>query len=141
LPFPGIALLENFLKDLKAKYRKGFSRRNVLDMRRFYLIYRKWQTVSAELSWNENFACPLSLSSFWRASAKFCFDRLPISGNRQNGCQNRHRFGAHPQKFAWEMERGKGDSQEVIKSIMKKINFIMGKSCKINCFLVNWQNE
>ncbi len=48
----GSALLDNISKDLKAKYGKGFSRRNVLDMRRFYLIYRKWQTVSAELSWS-----------------------------------------------------------------------------------------
>ncbi len=48
----GSALLDNISKDLKAKYGKGFSRRNVLDMRRFYLGYRKWQTVSAKLSWS-----------------------------------------------------------------------------------------
>jgi len=32
--------------------------------------------------------------------AKFCLDRLPFGGSRQNRCQNRHGFGEHPQKFA-----------------------------------------
>ena len=48
----GTALLDNLSKDLKLKYGKGFSRRNILDMRRFYQVYSKWQTVSAELSWS-----------------------------------------------------------------------------------------
>lgn len=39
-------------RDLKLRYGKGFGRRNVLDMRRFYLAYPKWQTVSAKLSWS-----------------------------------------------------------------------------------------
>ena len=48
----GSALLDNLSRDLKIKYGKGFSRRNILDMRRFYQSYPKWQTVSAELSWS-----------------------------------------------------------------------------------------
>lgn len=48
----GSALLDTLSRDLKQKYGKGFSRRNVLDMRRFYIIYPNWQTVSAELSWS-----------------------------------------------------------------------------------------
>lgn len=48
----GSKLLDVLSKDLKSKCGKGFSRRNVLDMRRFYLIYKNWQTVSAELSWS-----------------------------------------------------------------------------------------
>ncbi len=48
----GSALLDNLSNDLKLRYGKGFSRRNILDMRRFYLSYPKWQTVSAELSWS-----------------------------------------------------------------------------------------
>lgn len=48
----GSSLLERLSKDLKLRYGRGFSRRNVLDMRRFYIKYRKWQTVSAELSWS-----------------------------------------------------------------------------------------
>lgn len=39
-------------RDLKLRFGKGFGRRNVLDMRRFYLAYPKWQTVSAKLSWS-----------------------------------------------------------------------------------------
>lgn len=48
----GTALLENISKDLNQKYGKGFSRRNLLDMRRFYLNYQIWQTVSAKLPWS-----------------------------------------------------------------------------------------
>jgi predicted nuclease of restriction endonuclease-like (RecB) superfamily len=57
----GSELLDRLSKDLKKRYGKGFSRRNVLDMRRFYLAYRKWQTVSAKLSWS-HFTLLLSLS-------------------------------------------------------------------------------
>ena len=48
----GTKLLNQLAKDLKAEHGKGFSRRNVLDMRRFYLAYPKWQTVSAKLNWS-----------------------------------------------------------------------------------------
>ncbi|MEP6845458.1 MAG: PDDEXK nuclease domain-containing protein [Panacibacter sp.] len=48
----GSELLTKLSKDLRQKYGKGFGRRNVLDMRRFYIAYPKWQTVSAKLSWS-----------------------------------------------------------------------------------------
>lgn len=48
----GSSLLERLSEDLKLRYGRGFSRRNILDMRRFYIKYGKWQTVSAELSWS-----------------------------------------------------------------------------------------
>jgi len=47
----GSELLTRLAKDLKLRYGKGFGRRNVLDMRRFYLTYSKWQAVPAKLSW------------------------------------------------------------------------------------------
>ncbi len=48
----GSALLTTLSRDLRQRYGKGFGRRNVLDMRRFYVAYPKWQTVSAKLSWS-----------------------------------------------------------------------------------------
>ncbi len=48
----GTDLLSRLSKDLKLRYGKGFGRRNILDMRRFYLAFSKWQTVSAKLSWS-----------------------------------------------------------------------------------------
>jgi predicted nuclease of restriction endonuclease-like (RecB) superfamily len=48
----GTDLLSRLSKDLKLRYGKGFGRRNVLDMRRFYIAFPKWQTVSAKLSWS-----------------------------------------------------------------------------------------
>ncbi|HRH49565.1 MAG TPA: PDDEXK nuclease domain-containing protein [Panacibacter sp.] len=52
----GSALLTKLSKDLRQRYGKGFGRRNILDMRRFYLAYQKWQTVSAKLSWSHYIA-------------------------------------------------------------------------------------
>jgi len=48
----GSDLLNRLSKDLKIRYGKGFSRRSVLDMRRFYTCFPIWQTVSAKLSWS-----------------------------------------------------------------------------------------
>ncbi|MEO8852802.1 MAG: PDDEXK nuclease domain-containing protein [Ginsengibacter sp.] len=52
----GSELLKRLSKDLRQRYGKGFGRRNILDMRRFYLTYQKWQTVSAKLSWSHYIA-------------------------------------------------------------------------------------
>ncbi|CAN5496765.1 PDDEXK nuclease domain-containing protein [soil metagenome] len=48
----GSDLLARLSKDLTLKYGRGFGRRNVLDMRRFYITYQKWQAVPAKLSWS-----------------------------------------------------------------------------------------
>ena len=48
----GSELLARLSRDLGQQYGKGFGRRNILDMRRFYLTYRIWQAVPAELSWD-----------------------------------------------------------------------------------------
>ncbi len=47
----GSDLLTRLSRDLRLQFGKGFGRRNVLDMRRFYLAYEKWQAVPAKLSW------------------------------------------------------------------------------------------
>ena len=52
----GSDLLTRLSKDLSQRYGRGFGRRNILDMRRFYIVYPKWQTVSAKLSWSHYIA-------------------------------------------------------------------------------------
>ena len=52
----GSDLLSRLSRDLMLLHGKGFGRRNVLDMRRFYLCFQKWQTVSAKLSWSHYIA-------------------------------------------------------------------------------------
>jgi len=47
----GSDLLARLSRDLGQQYGKGYGRRNVLDMRRFYINYQKWQAVPAKLSW------------------------------------------------------------------------------------------
>ena len=48
----GSGLMKTISRELLAKLGKGFSQRNLRDMRRMYLAYPKWQTVSAKLSWS-----------------------------------------------------------------------------------------
>lgn len=46
----GEALLEKISKDLSSRFGKGFSLRNLRNIRSFYLLFSIRQTVSAELS-------------------------------------------------------------------------------------------
>ena len=68
----GSQLLDKLSKDLKKKYGKGFSRRNILDMRRFYLAFPIRQTLSAKLSWS-HYSLLLSISNLY--SRKFYFEQ------------------------------------------------------------------
>ena len=64
----GSELLTRLSKDLRLHFGKGFGRRNVLDMRRFYLTYPNWQPVAANLSWT-HFTILLGVSN--EAARKF----------------------------------------------------------------------
>lgn len=48
----GDAVLERLSKKLINEFGKGFSSRNLRTMRKFYLVYPIWKTVSAKLSWS-----------------------------------------------------------------------------------------
>ena len=50
----GSALLKNLSSELIKEFGKGYSEQNLKNMRQFYLIYQKRQTVSSEfkLSWS-----------------------------------------------------------------------------------------
>ena len=48
----GKKLLKELSKKLTKEYGKGFSRSNLFNMRKFYLKYQKFQTVSGKLSWS-----------------------------------------------------------------------------------------
>lgn len=52
----GSDLLARLSEDLKLKYGAGFGRRNILDMRRLYLIYPKYKSISTKLSWSHYIA-------------------------------------------------------------------------------------
>ena len=73
----GTDLLARLSKDLKLRYGKGFGRRNILDMRRFYLAYQKWQTVSAKLNWS-HYISLISISD--DAERKF-YERQAVNQN------------------------------------------------------------
>ena len=51
----GAELLTRLSKDLTKAYGKGFSRSNILYMRKFYLTFQKSETVSRKLSWSHYF--------------------------------------------------------------------------------------
>lgn len=48
----GKQILDYISERLTAEFGNGFSVRNLRNMRRFYLMFPIWQTVSAELSWS-----------------------------------------------------------------------------------------
>ena len=48
----GDAVLEKLSDKLTSEFGKGFSSRNLRTMRKFYLMYPIWKTVSAKLSWS-----------------------------------------------------------------------------------------
>jgi predicted nuclease of restriction endonuclease-like (RecB) superfamily len=64
----GSELMKVLSSELSAKIGKGFSQRNLRDMRRMYLAYPKWQTVSAKLNWS-HYCLLLPIED----SAKRCF--------------------------------------------------------------------
>ena len=45
-------LLTRLSRDLTERYGKGFGKSNVFAMRRFFLLYQKFQTVSGKLTWS-----------------------------------------------------------------------------------------
>ena len=51
----GKQLLVNLAKDLTAKNGKGFSRSNLIYMRKFYLVFQKSETLSHKLTWSHYF--------------------------------------------------------------------------------------
>ncbi|MES2618434.1 MAG: PDDEXK nuclease domain-containing protein [Bacteroidota bacterium] len=73
----GSELLTKLSRDLKLLYGKGFGRRNVLDMRRFYVAYPIWQTVSAKLSWS-HFVVLLGISD---ETARKFYEKQSIQEN------------------------------------------------------------
>ena len=48
----GDAILDKLFKKITDEFGKGFSSRNLRTMRKFYLTYPIWKTVSAKLSWS-----------------------------------------------------------------------------------------
>lgn len=73
----GSELLTRLSKDLHQRYGKGFGRRNILDMRRFYLTYQKWQAVPAKLSWT-HFVTLLGVSD---DSARKFYEKQAVNEN------------------------------------------------------------
>ena len=48
----GKKLLKELSKKLTKEYGKGFSKSNLFNMKKFYLKYQKFQTLSGKLSWS-----------------------------------------------------------------------------------------
>ena len=48
----GDGIIKEYSKRLTSELKKGYSERNLRNMRRFYVVCEKWQTLSAILSWS-----------------------------------------------------------------------------------------
>lgn len=48
----GEKLIDTLSRELMKEFKKGFDVTNLRRMRRFYMIYQKWETVSPKLTWS-----------------------------------------------------------------------------------------
>ena len=98
----GDAVLDKLSQKLTNEFGKGFSSRNLRTMRKFYLIYPIWKTVSAKLSWSHylelikideepkrNFYLNECINSRWsvrelqRQRDSLLYERLTLSANKE----------------------------------------------------------
>ena len=98
----GDAVLEKLSQRLTNEFGKGFSSRNLRTMRKFYLMYPIWKTVSAKLSWSHylelikideepkrNFYLNECINSKWsvrelqRQRDSLLYERLTISADKE----------------------------------------------------------
>ena len=98
----GDAVLDKLSQKLTNEFGKGFSSRNLRTMRKFYLMYPIWKTVSAKLSWwhylelikideepKRNFYLNECINSRWsvrelqRQRDSLLYERLTLSANKE----------------------------------------------------------
>lgn len=97
----GEAVLENLSEKLTNEFGKGFSSKNLRTMRKFYLMYLIWKTVSSKLSWSHylelikieeenkrNFYLKEAINSKWsirelqRQKNSLLYERLALSQDK-----------------------------------------------------------
>ena len=102
-PIYGGAVVEKLSEKLTNEFGKGFSSRNLRTMRKFYLMYPIWKTVSAKLSWShylelikieeenkrnfylkEAISCNWSVRELQRQRDSLLYERLALSQNKEN---------------------------------------------------------
>ena len=98
----GDEIINKLSQKLTNEFGKGFSKRNLRSMRKFYLMYPIWQAVSAKLSWSHylelikveeeakrNFYLNECINSKWsvrelqRQKDSLLYERLTISANKE----------------------------------------------------------
>lgn len=98
----GEAILEKLSLKLTKEFGKGFSSRNLRTMRKFYLTYPIWTTVSSKLSWSHyleilkindddkrNFYLHEAINSMWsvrelqRQICSLLYERLKLSKDKE----------------------------------------------------------
>ena len=98
----GEAVLEKLSQRLTDEFGKGFSSRNLRTMRKFYLTYPIWKTVSSKLSWSHylelikieeepkrSFYLNEAINSMWsvrelqRQRDSLLYERLALSANKE----------------------------------------------------------
>ncbi len=98
----GDTVLEKLSQKLTTEFGKGFSSRNLRTMRKFYLVYPIWKTLSSKLSWSHylelikieeepkrNFYMNECINSKWsvkelqRQKNSLLYERLTLSANKE----------------------------------------------------------
>lgn len=98
----GKALISELSKRLSTEYGKGFTERNIRNMRTFYTLFPKWHAVRAELTWthyrlllkierddSRNFYLNEAINSNWstreleRQISSLLFERITLSKDKK----------------------------------------------------------
>lgn len=99
----GDYIIESLSKRLTIEFKRGFSARNLRSMRKFYLKFPIWQTVSSKLSWShyleiikieekvkrdfyikETINCNWSVRELQRQMGSLLYERILLSSNNSS---------------------------------------------------------
>ncbi len=107
----GTKLIESISKELSKEFKKGFDSSNLRRIRKFYLTYQKWETVSPKLTWShyselikitepkkrkyfeEHAICEnLSVRDLKRQIYSLHYERLLLTNNNLKSHKNKNHF-------------------------------------------------
>lgn len=113
----GYKLLELLSKELMKEFRRGFDTSNLRRMRRFYLTYKKWETVSPKLSWSHY----CELIKIKDITKRLYFERYSIQEGLSIRDLKRQIYSLHYERLLMSKNKKALITYESKKSVPQKI--------------------
>ncbi len=112
----GKNLIENLSNELMKEFKKGFDVTNLRRMRRFYLIYLKWETVSPKLTWSHY----SELIKIEEETKRRYFEKYAISENLSVRDLKRQMYSLHYERLLMSKDKKALIEYEKKKNIPSK---------------------